>query len=149
MEHVRFPRALGFALMLYLSTFVVVVLLSLAFRIDMSNTSAEMPTAMCLVYLALLIPLILMCAKWYFRKFQPSFKRGLLLGVFTLVVFYILDTTMLFLGYPREEVVTLIKNMFTDWKFYAALIVVLGTTAYAGFEFDRTYTFGDTGLEKK
>ncbi len=148
MEHVRFPRALGFALILYLATFVLVLLLSLVFRIDMS-TSAEMPIMMCLAYLVLLIPLILICAKWYFRKFQPSFKRGLLLGACTLAVFYILDTTMLFLGYPKEEALALVKSMFTDWKFYAALIVVLGTTAYAGFEFDRTYTFGDTGLKKK
>lgn len=149
MKLIRFRRALGFALLLYLATFVIVTILALVFRINLSASSPDtMPLVLCILNWIVTIPVVLMFAKWYFRKFQPSLKRGAVLGIFTLVIFYILDTTMLLVSTPNAW--EIVKNMYTDWKFYISIVVVLGTTMYAGFEFDKTYTFDeDSGLNKK
>lgn len=149
MKSVNVLRAFAFAVILYIATFILFAAVLFACGVTIGTAPDQIPVFVHVIYLALTIPLILMLAKWYFRKFQPSFSRGVFLGVYTLVVFYVFDIGMLFLGLSLDEVVSLLYEMIRDWKFYALTVVVLGTTAYAGFEYDRTYTFGDAGLKKK
>ncbi len=149
MKDIAIGRACGFSILLYSALFVLFALLSVFFKVDPSAMPNDIPLVQCIIYWIVLIPLVLVFSKWYFRKFQPSFKRGLILGIFTLVIFYILDATMLVLSVPNGGGWDLLKTMYTDWKFYIGIVLVLATTSYAGFEFDRTYTFDEKGLTKK
>ena len=149
MKDLHFKRALGFSLLFYIVSFILFALLFVVFGTSLDTKPNEIPVFQCIVYLLALIPVILVCAKWYFRKFQPSTRRGLFLGIFTLVVSCVLDVILVASSTPEEGVVKMLGTLYADWKFYVTVIIVIGTATYAGFEFDRTYTFDEAGLHKK
>jgi hypothetical protein len=149
MGYLHISRACGFSLILYIATFVVFAILSVIFGVSTASAPDDISMLQRVIYWIVLVPLIVVVAKWYFRKFQPSFKRGVVLGMFTLVAFVILDAIILLASMPGGEGWSMLKTMYSEWKFYIAFVITLATTAYAGFEFDRTYTFGDGALHKK
>ncbi len=149
MKDLHFKRALGFSLLFYLASFVLFALMSVAFGTSLDTAPNNVPVFQYVTYLLVLIPAILVCAKWYFRKFQPSTRRGLLLGIVALVISFALDQILVVVSMPREEGVKMLSSIYTDWKFYTTMVILIGTATYTGFEFDRTYTFDEAGLHKK
>ncbi len=149
MKDLHFKRALSFSLLFYLASFILFALMSVVFGTSLDTAPNDIPVLQCVAYLLTLIPAILVCAKWYFRKFQPSTRRGLLLGIFALIISCVLDLILVLVSMPGGEGMKMLGTLYTDWKFYATVVILVGTATYAGFEFDRTYTFDEAGLHKK
>lgn len=148
MKNINLKRALGFSVLLYLSTFIIFGILSLVFGVAKDFEIAKISIVQYVVYWLLFIPTALMLAKWYFKKFEPSFWRGVMLGVCTVIVSFVLDLISISISIATGESLRSFAAMYTDWTFYATIVIVIATTAYAGFEFDRTYTFDESGLKK-
>jgi hypothetical protein len=87
----------------------------------------------------LIIFVIFLLAKWYFRKALPTTKSGLYLGLITIGVGILVDVLfiigILLQGGPLDTFIM----MYSDWKFYATVALVLATCTYTGYEFDTTY----------
>ncbi len=149
MRALNFKRALSFSLLLYVCTSVIFVLLSLIFGIEMDAKPSEISTMQCITYWIISVPIILVLSKWYFKRFQPSMKRGLCLGILAIIISFLLDSLMIALTMSAGASIEMFVSMYSDWKFYVMVILVIATTAYAGFEFDRTYTFEDGAMRKK
>lgn len=149
MKNLRVKRAFSFSLLLYIGTSVIFAVLSVLFAVDMDANPQDISLVQCVIYWILLIPLILLLSKWYFRKFQPSLKRGLLLGIVATVVSFLLDFIMIGITLSAGASIDMFIALYSNWKLYMTTILLIGVTTYAGFEFDRTYTFDETGLTKK
>ena len=87
------------------------------------------------VFWALLIPITLLSAKWYFRMDPPNLKKGLCLGLIILGMATFLDLIITVPFFVKSYV-----NFFGNWKLYVGLSEVVLLCAYAGWEFDKTYT---------
>lgn len=148
MKNVHLKRAIGFSLLFYIVSFILFALMSVIFGTSLETAPNDIPVIQCVVYLLTLIPAVLVCAKWYFRKFQPSTRRGVFLGIVALVISCVLDVILVTVSMP-DGGIEMLGTLYTDWKFFATVIILIGTAAYAGFEFDRTYTFEDGVMRKK
>lgn len=148
MKDLNLKRAIGFSVLFYIVSFILFALMSVVFGTSLDTKPNEIPVLQCVVYLLSLIPAILVCAKWYFRKFQPSTRRGVFLGIFALIISCALDLVLVTTSMP-DGGIDMLGNLYADWKFFATIVILVGTSAYAGFEFDRTYTFEEGALRKK
>ncbi|HRH23684.1 MAG TPA: hypothetical protein PK295_03565 [Candidatus Magasanikbacteria bacterium] len=149
MKDLNLKRAIGFSVLFYIVSFILFALMSVVFGTSIDTKPNEIPLLQCIVYLLSLIPAILVCAKWYFRKFQPSTQRGVLLGIVALIVSCVFDLVLVTTSMPDGGGIEMLGSLYTDWKFFATIVILVGTSAYAGFEFDRTYTFEEGALRKK
>ena len=86
------------------------------------------------------VPLVLLLAKWYFRKGKITTKTGFLLGLIIIGVGLSFDATFYILTILMQQSTEIFDNMYKDWKFYLSVAEVVALTTYAGFEFDATYT---------
>ncbi len=86
------------------------------------------------------VPLVLLLAKWYFRKGKITIKTGFLLGLIIIGVGLSFDATFYILTILMQQSTEIFDNMYKDWKFYLSVAEVVALTTYAGFEFDATYT---------
>ncbi len=123
-------RALGFGALMWIFIFV---LWSIIIFIPALQ---DKETTQFVVYWVLLIPVVLLTAKWYFKADPPTLKKGILLGIIALVVGSILDaiiTVPLFIEGNYGEFF-LNKLMYIGYAWFLIL------TAYAGYEFDGTFT---------
>ena len=94
------------------------------------------------IYWVIEIPLVLAWAKWYFRSDPPSLKKGIRLGVIALLVGTLLDmiiTIPLFLM-GEANFGAAAADFYGDWALYVGFAILLLTSAYAGFEYDHTFT---------
>jgi len=72
----------------------------------------------------------LLVAKWYFKQDEPTLVKGIKLGILPAILLAALPmwySDLWGVGLPY-------------WKVYVTPIIVFVLTAYAGFEFDQTYT---------
>ncbi len=94
-----------------------------------------------LVYWIFLIPLTLGLAKWYFRKSEATFTGGLALGVFSLVISFVLDLLTFIPAFMQSasEAYGTLLSLYTSWQFLVSSLLIVGLTSFAGFEFDTTY----------
>ncbi len=122
-------RAVLFGVLLWVFIFV---LLSIIMFIPIL---AEKVLTQHLIFWALLIPLVLLLAKWYFKAEQPTIKRGFLLGLIAIIVGTVLDLIITVPLFVRSY-----DTFFTDWKLYVGFAEILLLTTYAGFEFDGTFS---------
>ncbi len=149
--HIR--RGLVF-IVLYLCSFYVAGMIWLAV---VTSRQEPMSNVLYIIFQICCIPIILLLAKWYFKKIQPSFRRGVMLGLATVFLLNIFLVVMALIsirtgvsGGTLQALSTVLGDLYTEWRVYLPMIVVLATTAYAGFEFDRTYTFDElVGLKKR
>lgn len=93
-----------------------------------------------LIYGILLVPATLLLAKWFFKTMNPTWQRGLALGIITIVFSLALDGLMVAGMYFGGEPLDDFAIMYTSWEFYATLVWLIAITTFAGWEFDGTYT---------
>lgn len=125
----NYKRAVLAGLMMWCLIFVVLSGLMFApFLVDKIMTQY-------LIFWVLLIPMTLMIAKWYFKMDPPNLKKGIMLGLLILAVSTVLD---IFITVPFF--VKSYAAFFGDWKLQVGVFEMLALCAYAGWEFDGTYT---------
>lgn len=124
-------RSLGFALLVYVLSFIAYMAIQLGFNIE------EFALREYIVFWIVLVPVVLLSAKWYFKMDAPTTKKGFMLGIYAIVVGILLDVIMAFAGGSAQETLSM---MYQNWMFIASLGEVLLLTTFAGFEFDGTYT---------
>jgi len=124
-------RSLGFALLVYVFSFIAYMAIQLGFNVE------EFALREYIVFWIVLVPVVLLSAKWYFKMDAPTTKKGFMLGIDVIVVGIILDVIMAFAGGSAQETLSM---MYQNWMFIASLGEVLLLTTFAGFEFDGTYT---------
>jgi len=132
-------RALYFAILLYLATFVVYGVLTLIPNITLISQHSVTLTGYVYNWI-LTIPIVLILAKWYFRKATVSWKQGVYLGLIASIVAILLDVVSVFLTWQLDQPLDVFVAMYTDWKFYVSLLEVTVLTTLAGSEFDATFT---------
>lgn len=93
---------------------------------------------------ALMIPLTLVLAKWYFKMDSPTTKKGFCLGLIGVGVAIALDMVI-----TVPLIVKSYRIFYTDWKLYAMIFEITALCTFAGWEFDKTYTAPDSTLEPK
>ena len=138
----NYKRALWFALLFYVFSFVVLALIQIVSGASVFGLREYA------VFWVLAIPLILLLCKWYFRADAPSLKKGFMLGILALVVGFFLDLlVMAFISsYVGSSFKDLFLQFYADSKFYLSLLEIIALTSFAGFEFDATYTNRQTGV---
>jgi len=131
-------RAIGFAVALYIISFIGFFVTLL---LPGEHSLTEVPPLATFVVVWLIhIPVVLLLAKWYFRKVSATTKNGLLLGIVTIAVALVLDGLSIAGTIAAGESIDTFKALYTDWKFYATVLEIILLTTYAGYEFDSTYT---------
>jgi hypothetical protein len=141
----NFKRAIGFGLSAYLLSFAVYV--AVAF-IPGTGSPEEITTVGYAIGWVFYIPVILLLAKWYFKKDPPNTKKGFFLGLITIAVSLALDGLAILGTYLAGESIKSFTVMYTSWEFYTSIVWVVALCTFAGFEFDKTYTKRDSRLEK-
>lgn len=127
-------RALLFSIMLYAASFVVYALSSFI------GFSEDPTLGQYILFWILNIPLTLYLAKWYFRVQEPTLKHGVLLGIIAVLVAFFFDGVSIGATAAAGKSIEVFKNMYGDWKFYVTVFEIIALCAFAGYEFDKTYT---------
>jgi hypothetical protein len=135
----KLKRAAVFALLVYLLSSLIYFLMVLAFDIQLEATYNMGLRDYALIWF-LNIPLILLMAKWYFKKDAPTLKKGFHLGLFTILVALLIDGLSIAGTLAIGESTEVFQAMYSDWKFYATILWTIALTTYAGYEFDQTFT---------
>ena len=120
-------RAIGFGVMLWLSMFV-------AFFILMGLLKLGSSMLYPIVWI-LLIPIILLLAKWYFKMDPPTTMKGLCLGLIGVGIGLLLDMVI-----TAPFIIKSYMTYFSTWQMYVIFFEIIALCTYAGWEFDKTYT---------
>lgn len=125
----NYKRALITGIMLWVIIFVIIsVLLFLPPLVDKKMWQVG-------IYCLLLIPIVLLLCKWYFKMDAPSVKKGLRLGIILVAVATLLDLIITVPLFVKSYSV-----FFSDPFMYAGYTEVLLLSIFAGWEFDKTFT---------
>ncbi len=131
----KFIRALLFSIILYAFSFLVYGVVNV-----FVNQSESLTLLQYSVYWILNIPVILLLAKWYFKAYEPTVKRGVILGIIAVVVAFFFDGVSIATTMAAGESIDIFKGMYMDWKLYVTIVEIIAVCAFAGYEFDKTYT---------
>jgi len=134
----NYKRAIGFALMVYVTTLVLSFAMMPFIQFDPAATT--WPMAAWVFNWIVYIPVFLLFAKWFFKKVTPTAKHGLILGVVTILVSVIIDGLFLGGGMLAGQDTGQLIGMYTDWRFYVTILEVVVLTTFAGVEFDATHS---------
>jgi len=129
----NFTRALGFAVIVY--AVGAAILFLTGYHID-----ARPQLVSYITLWILMIPVLLFVAKWYFHIVPPTAKAGLYLGLLTIALGFLLDTSIVLISGAWDSLSQFYGTVYGDWKFFLTMIELLLLTTYAGYEFDATYT---------
>lgn len=140
MHGLNTKRAIGFGLIVYALSFVLYLITAAFFEID----PYEMPgTGVYAISWLLMIPLVLIPAKWYFKKDEPTTKKGFWLGVMTIIVAFVVDGIFILMALLAGQDLSGFEVLYTDWRFWVSIVEIIALCTYAGYEFDKTYTAPD------
>ena len=128
----KFQRALGMALALYLSTFVVGIVAGLVSGQDMSSMT-NIADAFWYVGMVAAVVLTAGFSLWYFKnaKIIPSAKAGFYFGVTVVIVSFVLDFVLFSLGNTQGAEVDL-GRYYGDFRFWVILVLVIVTAKIVG-----------------
>jgi hypothetical protein len=129
----NFKRALWVSILLYLSIFVM-------FGIIMYIPYFESPTtnqSYIFLYITSVI-LTLVFAKWFFKALKPTWKRGFQFGLTIVGVSLVLDGLSALGAWAAGQSLDVFVELYTDWRFYLGVGLILAAATYAGGEFDGT-----------
>ena len=126
-------RAIVFGVMLWVGIFAIISALMFAPGLQ------DKDFYQFLILWILLIPLVLLLAKWYFKKDPPTTKKGFLLGIIGMLVGTVLDIAITVPLFVKSYSV-FYSNVFM----YIGIVEGILLATYAGYEFDATYTKGET-----
>lgn len=126
-------RAIGFGAMLWILIFVVWSVLMFApwFK------DGEM--RIYVTHWILLVPMVLLLAKWYFKATPPSLKKGLFLGLIGLATGTVLDMIITIPLFVKSYAL-----YYGDWKQWVSFALSVLLCVIAGWEFDATYSKKET-----
>ncbi|PLX28839.1 hypothetical protein C0581_00935 [Candidatus Parcubacteria bacterium] len=122
-------RAILFGIMLWVAIFAIISILMF------TPGLVDKDFYQFLILWILMIPLVLLLAKWYFRKDAPTTKKGFLLGVIAVLVGTVLDIAITVPFFVKSYSV-FYSNVFM----YIGIAEGILLATYAGYEFDATYT---------
>lgn len=131
----NYKRAVGIAILLYLSSFF---LYGLSFFIPFLSEPNSLNSY--IFFWLLNIPLVLLFAKWFFKKISPTTKRGFQFGLIIIAVAFALDGLAILGTYAAGESLEEFAALYTDWKFYVSVLEIIALATFAGWEFDGTHS---------
>lgn len=121
-------RAIGFGVMLWILIFVEVTIVMFIPALQDKVLTQH------IIHWIVLIPMVLLLAKWYFKADPPTLKKGFFLGLIGLAVGIILDLLITIPLFVKDY------GFFADWKLWVGMAEAILLTTFAGFEFDKTFT---------
>ncbi len=121
----KYLRAVGFGVMLWVGIFVIISILMFTPGIK------DHPIVLHIIYYVLFIPLVLLLAKWYFRGTMPTARQGFLLGLIGLAIGTLLDLAITVPFFIHSY-----RDFYTDVYLYIGYAEVLLLATLAGAEFD-------------
>jgi CDP-diglyceride synthetase len=124
-------RMLLTGLMLFID---IILILSLFIYIPVLNTK---PLIQNIIFFVLMVPLVLLSAKWYFKVNPPTVTKGLILGTVVLLVVLVLGSLVSFNCFGNY------CQFFSVWNVVFSFFEILVLFVYAGWEFDSTFTNPD------
>lgn len=126
-------RAIGYGVMLWILIFVVwsIVMFLPWFK------DSEM--RIYVTHWILLVPMVLLLAKWYFKAVTPTLKRGLFLGLIGLVTGTVLDMLITVPLFVKSYAL-----YYSDWRQWLGFALSILLCVIAGWEFDATYSKKET-----
>lgn len=131
--YMHLSRAIRFGIYVYISSFVTFGIVSLLPGMNDGSFAAYAAQ-----WILTVIVLVLF-AKWYFRKVNPTTKQGLYLGLVTIAVGLVIDAMFIVGIRAVGGSLDVFWDMYTDWKFYVSIGLVLCICTYLGYEFDTTF----------
>ncbi|MBU0596971.1 hypothetical protein KJ641_00680 [Patescibacteria group bacterium] len=141
-------RSLGFSVLLWVFIFVIWSII-----IFVPGLKDKMMYQY-IVYWVLMIPLVIVLTKWYYKQESISIKKALKLGVFALIVGAILDMIITIPLYIVPQIAGTymegLQHFYSQWEMWVGFAWLLILMAYSAWEFDRTYTKREsTKVEEK
>lgn len=129
----NYKRAIWMSILLYVSSFLLyAVTLAVPYFEDQNSLKSY------IFFWVFIIPLVLIFSKWFFKKLQPSTARGFQFGVIIVAVSLILDGLSALGAYMAKQPLDQFVALYTDWKLYATLVLIVAVASVAGGEFDGT-----------
>jgi hypothetical protein len=122
-------RAIGFGAMLWILIFVVWSVLMFApwFK------DGEM--RIYVTHWILLVPMVWLLAKWYFKATPPTWIKGLYLGLIGLATGTVLDLVITVPLFVKSY-----AGYYSDWRLWVGFALSVALCLIAGWEFDATYS---------
>lgn len=118
-------RALLFGVLFWVFVFVIISIIMFI------PTLSGRQLTQSIIFWVVNIPLVLLLAKWYFKKVSPTIKNGVTLGVITLLVATILDLIITVPLFVKSY-----SAFYSNWTLYIGYAEVIILCALAGGEFD-------------
>lgn len=129
----KLKRAIGIGALLYLSSFVIY---GATFLLPGLGDPASFKSYV--VSWVILIPVVLLFSKWYFKALQPTAKRGFQFGIVAILVAFVFDGASALGAYLAGIGLEDFADLYGDWKFYFSIFLIIALTTFAGGEFDGT-----------
>jgi len=130
-------RAIGFGAMLWILIFVVwsIVMFLPWFK------DGEM--RIYVTHWILLVTMVLLLAKWYFKTVTPTWKKGLYLGLIGLATGAVLDMIITVPLFVKSY-----SLYYSDWRQWFGFALSVLLCVIAGWEFDATFSKKDPPVQK-
>lgn len=133
-------RAIGFALLEFVLSSVVLFILSLFGLYSESFETYDLGLQDYIVMWIVDVPLVFLLAKWYFKKDPPTPKKGFYLGLITIALLLVVDGLSVVIGKAFNFPLDFFAAMYGDWKFYVSIVWFVALTTFVGWEFDATFS---------
>ena len=127
----RLKRAGIAGILMYLSSFLVVGILSYLFNINSENTIPNI--SFLVLALTTTLALLLLFSLWYFKKCEANLKEGMFLGIVVAVSGSIIDTIVQFLSFLIRGTPKNVFENFGDIFFWCLLGILVIISAVVGW----------------
>lgn len=129
----RYKRAIQYGIMLWvLIFFIFSLILFLPFLRGRDLVQH-------IIFWVTLIPIVSFLAKWYFKAEEPTWRRGLALGVVAILVATVFDLSFIHFFFPGTYQ-DFLRAFYGNWKLYVGLVEVVFLCVLSGLEFDATFS---------
>ncbi len=126
-------RAIGIAIVLYLTTFIIGIVLTIITRTVLESPQ-NIPTTYWIITIIVTVFLTSLASLWYFNKehIARNIKEGLKLGVIFIISGFILDILFFIPTFFTEAGAQILIEYYTTSSFYMTLFLVIATTIFIG-----------------
>lgn len=134
----KLKRAVWISVLLYVSTFIVGVLIAVALDTDLSGIES-IPVGHWVLSIALSAILSGLFSYWYFngKKIKAGAKQGLFLGLTFFVVGLVLDAIILLMFFAFVGGGSELLAYYADPFFYISILVIILTPVVVGAKIKR------------
>lgn len=123
-------RAIGFAILIYIASFVVGILTSFFINADFSMSNV--PVGVWIIGILASIILTACFTKLYFKKVDPSFSEGIKFGIVVILISTILDFLIVIPSVLYTNTVGDIVSYYTNPLFWVIVASVILTAGIVG-----------------